>query len=158
MWRRPLLAGFAPAALCPSEHVSFWEGLCSFTGENHLAPEDTLAFRNNGQCPCRLTHSITLCPSLSSALAQIFRVLICSSVEHFRGPEAKPALRQQWEPSGERTRFLPGSPALAEMVSFRSKSPAIQAENTQSTRVPQTREVGLHLPRIFQETGVFILS
>ena len=141
MWRRPLLAGFAPAALCPSEHVSLWEGLGSFTGENHLTPEDTPAFRNNGQCPGRLTmsktHSITLCPSLSSALAQIFRVLICSSVEHFRGPEAKPALRQQWEPSGERTRFLPGSPALAKLVSFSRKTPAIQAENTHSTGVPE---------------------
>ena len=134
MWRRPLLASSAPAALCPSEHVSLWEGLCSSTGENHLAPEDTLAFRNHGQCPGRSTicktHSITLCPSLSTAFAQIFRVLICSSVEHFRGPEAKPALRQQCEPSGERTRFLPGSPALAELVSFSSKTPVIQAENT----------------------------
>ena len=68
----PLLASFAPAVLCPSEYVRLWEGLCSFTAENHLAPEDTLAFRNHGQCPGRSP----ICKTHSSLSALLFHQLL----------------------------------------------------------------------------------
>lgn len=44
MSRRPLLAGFAPAAFCSAECCSFWEALRCFTRENHPASENALVF------------------------------------------------------------------------------------------------------------------
>lgn len=126
--RRPLLAGLLlqPAHL---NTLAFGKACAVSQGRRMPSTRRSFAFRNNGQCPCRLTmcktHSITLCPSLSSALAQIFRVLICSSVEHFGALRGQSRTSPAVGAFRRKNTFLPGSPALAELVSFGSNSPAI---------------------------------
>lgn len=65
-WFLPLQPSASQNAL-----FCFCEVLCGFTGENHPASKDTLAFRNSGQCPLWTDHvktcSITFCPSLTSS-------------------------------------------------------------------------------------------